>query len=163
VRVKVSGGRRKTVQVMAERADGTIDVNDCAAISETVSALLDVEDPIVGEYILEVSSPGIDRPLTKREDFERFAGKTAKIKLDEPLQGRKRFGGRLKGVKGQSVELEVEDAAGGPQVVSLPLGDIAEAQLVLTDELIRESLKGSPGRSAARKGTTGEPRWRKPR
>jgi ribosome maturation factor RimP len=143
VRVRVTGSRRKTVQVMAERPGGDIDVDDCAEISEAVSAVLDVEDPIARDYILEVSSPGIDRPLVKREDFVRFLGHEAKIKLAEPIGGRKRFSGHLKGLSGDELELEVDEPGEGRRVVTLPLAQIADAQLVLTDELVRESLKGS--------------------
>jgi ribosome maturation factor RimP len=130
---------------MTERPDGTIDVDDCAEISAAISAALDVEDPIGGEYVLEVSSPGIDRPLVKRRDFERFLGHVAKIKLEDPIAGRKRFCGRLKAMSGEAVELEMDEPRNGEKVVSLPLGDIADAQLVLTDELIRESLKEPRG------------------
>ena len=143
VRVRVTGSRRKTVQVMAERPGGDIDVDDCAEISEAVSAVLDVEDPIARDYILEVSSPGIDRPLVKREDFVRFLGHEAKIKLAEPIGGRKRFSGHLKGLSGDELELEIDEPGEGRRVVTLPLAQIADAQLVLTDELVRESLKGS--------------------
>jgi len=132
VRVRVSGGQRLALQVMIERSDLeplTLDV--CAEASRTISALLDVEDPIGGSYILEVSSPGIDRPLTRLGDFERFTGFEAKIELEAPLDGRKRFRGRLLGTDDETVRLAMDMGE-----VALPFGAIATAKLVLTDELI---------------------------
>ncbi len=138
VRVQLTGGRRAVLQVMAERSDdGAMDVDDCAALSRTISALLDVEDPIAGAYTLEVSSPGIDRPLVKPDDFDRFAGLEAKLELAAPLDGRKRFRGRLIGMAGDRVAINLGDRG----TVELPFADIAQAKLVLTDELIDESLK----------------------
>ncbi len=140
VRVKLTGGRKKTLQVMAERSDGSIDVNDCADISLAVSAVLDVEDYIRGEYVLEVSSPGIDRPLVKLDDFERYAGHIAKIKLGAPLGGRKGFNGRLSGVHDRAVEIVMEGEREAGKRIELPFDEIEEAQLLLTDELIQESV-----------------------
>jgi ribosome maturation factor RimP len=136
VRVAVTGGRRAaTLQVMAERADErAMTVDDCADISRTVSALLDVADPIAGAYTLEVSSPGIDRPLVRREDFARFAGFEAKVELNQPVAGRRRFRGKLLGVEGEAVRLLVDEAP-----VELPLAQVARAKLVLTDELLAAS------------------------
>ncbi len=135
VRVAMTGGRRATLQIMAERGDEkAMTVEDCADISRTVSALLDVADPIHAPYHLEVSSPGIDRPLVRREDFVRFAGFEAKVELNAPRDGRKRFRGRLLGVEGDEVRLLVD---GTP--VALPLAAIARAKLVLTDELLAAS------------------------
>jgi ribosome maturation factor RimP len=132
VRVAFTGGRRATLQIMAERRDETpMTVEDCVTISHAVSALLDVADPIASAYLLEVSSPGIDRPLTKREDYERFAGFEAKIELQRPHDGRRRFRGRLVGIEGDAAKLEGEAGA-----VLLPLADILRAKLVLTDALI---------------------------
>jgi len=132
VRVHLSGGQRPVLQVMAERADGApMTVDDCADISRTVSALLDVEDPIQGAYSLEVSSPGIDRPLTRLKDFERYAGFEARVETRGPIDGRRRFRGVLKGVAGETVRLEVE---GG--LAELPFDGILRAKLVLTDALI---------------------------
>lgn len=132
VRVAAGGGRRATLQVMAERVDDRpMSVEDCSEISHTVSALLDVADPIASAYVLEVSSPGIDRPLVRREDYERFAGFEAKLELSRPLAGRKRFRGRLLGLDGDSVRLDL-----GPDIVALPLAGIARAKLVLTDALL---------------------------
>ena len=135
VRVTFLGGRRATLQIMAERADDVMmSVEDCERISHTVSALLDVADPIAAPYVLEVSSPGIDRPLVKREDFERFAGFEAKIELQEPYAGRKRFRGKLLGVDGDAISLLVDG-----ETCQLPLGGVAKAKLILTDELIAAS------------------------
>ena len=133
VRLMQTGGlKRPTLQVMAERRDdAAMTVEDCAEISRSVSALLDVADPIAGAYLLEVSSPGIDRPLVRPEDYDRFAGFDARIELDEPLDGRKRFKGKLLGRDGEAVRLVAETGE-----VHLPLAGIARAKLILTDELI---------------------------
>src|SRR5579862_971001 len=132
VRVSFTGGRRPTLQIMAERRDdGAMTVDDCATVSHTVSALLDVADPIASSYMLEVSSPGIDRPLVRPSDYERFAGFEAKIELQRPLDGRRRFRGKLLGVADESVKLMV-----GLEMIMLPLPSIARAKLVLNDELI---------------------------
>ncbi len=141
VRVRWIGGGQPRLQVMAERPDGTMNVEDCAEVSHAVSAILDVEDPIDGEYTLEVSSPGIDRPLVRARDYERYAGFEAKLETGEPIGGRKRFRGLLKGLDGEEVGIEVE----GLGLVHIPLGQIAEAKLVLTDELVRASLKQGAG------------------
>jgi ribosome maturation factor RimP len=122
---------------MAERADGSMTVEDCASLSQALSAVLDVEDPIHGEYTLEVSSPGIDRPLTSLEDFARFAGRAARAELKGLKDGRRRFRGVLRGIEGQDVLIEEEGGA----IVRLPFPAIEEAKLVLTDELVAESLK----------------------
>jgi ribosome maturation factor RimP len=140
VRVSVSGRDGTTVQIMAERPDGTITVEDCAEISRNVSPLLDAHDPIAGHYTLEISSPGIDRPLARKSDFEAWAGHEAKIELKELVSGRKRYRGKLLGLEGDDVRVEVPPDQGGPHV-NLPIGSIAEARLVLTDELIRETLR----------------------
>ncbi len=135
VRVAFTGGRRATLQIMAERNDeAAMTVEDCADISRTVSAVLDVADPIATEYALEVSSPGIDRPLVRREDYERYAGFEAKIELSEFQDGRKRFRGKILGVEGEAAKLLI-----GAESVLLPLSAIARAKLVLTDELIAAS------------------------
>jgi len=132
VRLTVSGGHRKTLQVMAERKDGlNMSLDDCALLSRAVSAVLDVEDPIEGAYSLEVSSPGIDRPLVRAKDYQRFAGFEAKLETRAPIDGRKRFKGRLKGLDGAAVKIDVEGAE-----LALPLEEIEKAKLVLTDDLI---------------------------
>ena len=134
VRVQLAGGIRKTLQVMAEPKDGrNMSLEDCAELSRAISAVLDVEDPISDAYSLEVSSPGIDRPLTRPKDFQRFAGHEAKVETMEPIDNRKRFKGKLLGVSGEAVKLDVEGAE-----IELPLKIIHKAKLVLTDALIRE-------------------------
>jgi ribosome maturation factor RimP len=145
VRVAFTGGRRPTLQIMAERRDeAAMSVDDCADISRTVSALLDVADPIPVAYALEVSSPGIDRPLIERDDFVRYAGYEAKIEMANLIDGRKRFRGRLLGVAEDAVRVALAD-----REVALPLADIVRAKLVLTDELLAAARKqqeaGLPG------------------
>ncbi len=164
VRVAISGREGKTLQVMAERADGSMTIEDCEAVSREISALLDVHDPIAGAYRLEVSSPGIDRPLVRPSDFEDWAGHEAKIELNEPIDGRKRFRGTLEGFEGGEIRIEVDLGDAGRQVVRLPVGLVAEAKLVLTDDLIREALRrakksnanGSAGAATSAPGTTEE-------
>lgn len=134
VRVAVIGGAgRPTLQVMAERADNAaMSVDDCADISQAISAVLDVEDPIAGSYTLEVSSPGIDRPLVRKADYDRFAGFEARLETAEPIGGRKRFRGRLLGTGAEAVKLKLDTG----EEIELPLARIERAKLVLTDELI---------------------------
>jgi ribosome maturation factor RimP len=135
VRVECLGQKGARVQIMVERADGeAMTLDDCARVSQAVSPLLDVEEVIPGAYTLEVSSPGIDRPLVRLADFDRFAGFEAKIELARPLDGQRRFRGRLRGTDGDMVRF---DGAEGP--VAVPYVDIRRAKLVLTDELIRAS------------------------
>src|SRR3954468_4129178 len=142
VRVRISGTSGCTVQIMAERPDGSMPIEDCEAASRALSPVFDAEDPIDREYRLEVSSPGIDRPLVRRSDFERHAGHEAKIEMAFAQDGRKRFRGMLMGVEGDAAKLRPKDAAEGePPDVLLPIANMAEARLVLTDELIRESLR----------------------
>jgi ribosome maturation factor RimP len=149
VRVRISAAQGCTVQIMAERPDGSMLVGDCEAASRALSPVFDVEDPIDSEYRLEVSSPGIDRPLVRRSDFERNAGHEAKIEMTFAQDGRKRFRGILTGVEGEAAKLRRKDAAEGEAAdVLLPIADMAEARLVLTDELVRESLR--KGKSQAR-------------
>ena len=137
VRLRLIAGKRKTLQVMAERPDGRMNVDDCAMLSRTLSDFLEREDPIEGEYVLEVSSPGIDRPLTRITDFARWSGHEARIDLKAPdANGRKRFKGLLLGLSGNDVVIEIDGARR-----LLPFGVIAEAKLVLTDKLIQEDLK----------------------
>jgi len=134
VRVQVSGAQRPRVQIMAERADGSgIDVEDCAKISRGISAVLDVEDPIKSEFTLEVSSPGIDRPLTRLKDFETWAGFDVKIELNMGVDGRKRYTGRLMGLdENEGILIESEEG----EHIALPFDDLKRAKLLLTDELI---------------------------
>jgi ribosome maturation factor RimP len=132
VRLTVSGGQRKTLQVMAEPKNGrNMSLEDCSHLSRAISAVLDVEDPIDGAYSLEVSSPGIDRPLVRPKDYDRFAGFEAKLETRAPIDGRKRFKGKLLGLEAQNVKIEVEGAP-----LALPFEEIEKAKLVLTDELI---------------------------
>jgi ribosome maturation factor RimP len=142
VRVKITGRDGCTVQIMAERPDGSFTVEDCEQASKAISPALDVEDPIDRAYNLEMSSPGIDRPLVRVSDFSRWAGHLAKVEMEVPVDGRKRFKGVLEGVEGESALLRRDDAkAGEPARATLPIADIGEARLVLTDELIREALR----------------------
>ena len=141
VRVKVSGRDGMTLQIMAERADGSFTIEDCAAASRMLSPMLDVEDPIPGGYRLEMSSPGIDRPLVRASDFARAAGHEAKVEMEVAVEGRERFRGEILGVEGAAATLRFTGKDGVPQTVLLPIGDIAEARLVLTDTLIAESLR----------------------
>jgi ribosome maturation factor RimP len=142
VRVKVTSANGCTVQIMAERPDGTMAVTDCEAVSRAVSPVLDLEDPIPQAYYLEVSSPGIDRPLVRASDFERWSGYEAKIEMAVPVAGRKRFRGFVRGVESGAALVELPDVKDGEErLVRLPLTDLGEARLVLTDELIRESLR----------------------
>ena len=152
VRVTISGRNGTTVQIMAERPDGTITVEECAEISRNLSPLFDAHDPLPGQYALEVSSPGIDRPLARVSDFETWAGYQAKVELKQPVSGRRRFRGVLEGVENGEVRIEVDVAELGRQVVGLPVELITEARLLLTDDLIRESL-----RRAKRDGLNSKP------
>ncbi len=132
VQVLLMGKQRPRLQVMVERTDDVpVNVDDCATVSRAISAVLDVDDPIDGAYTLEVSSPGIDRPLTRGEDFDRFAGQVAKLEVATPIDGRRRFQGRLAGRDGDDVRIEVEGT-----MMNLPLADVVRAKLVLTDELL---------------------------
>ncbi|MDJ1158758.1 ribosome maturation factor RimP [Chelatococcus sp. SYSU_G07232] len=150
VRVKVTGLNGCTVQIMAERPDGTMGVDDCEAVSRAVSPVLDLEDPIDRAYHLEISSPGIDRPLVRPSDFLRWAGHEAKIETVLPVAGRKRFRGILRGVEEGAVKLERLDAKPEEEsLVALPLGELAGAHLVLTDALITEALRRGKAELAA--------------
>ena len=150
VRVRLLGQNGLTLQIMVERPDGTVDVNDCEAVSLEISPVLDIDDPIDREYHLEVSSPGIDRPLMRRSDFERWLGHTAKLETNRLVGGRKRFKGELMQLDG--AELTLKRATIGPDesdTVSLDVTDLADARLVLTDELIRDALKRDKALRAA--------------
>ncbi len=136
VRVRLMGGKTATLQIMAEKPDGGIEVDDCAAISTAVSATLDVEDPIEDQYTLEVSSPGIDRPLTRLKDFDAWDGYVAKIETTEMIDGRKRFKGVLAGTEDGEVLIEIDEGT-----IGLNFDWLADAKLVLTDDLIRDVLK----------------------
>lgn len=140
VQARFVSGKRKTLQIMAERRNGPMDIEACTNLSRTVSAILDVEDFIPGEYVLEVSSPGIDRPLIKKRDFERHQGREIKVKLNRALNGRRNFKGRLGAVEDGIIRLTTASEEGG-ESFCLPLADIGEAKLVLSEDLIRSDLR----------------------
>ena len=149
VRVQVFPQSGLTVQIMAERPDGSMTVGDCETISRALSPVFDAKDPVDQPHRLEISSPGLDRPLVRRSDFDRHAGQTAKVEMAHGIEGRKRFRGTLLGTQGDAVRLRREDApAGEQQEFLLPIEDMAEAKLVLTDALIAEALKR--GKAAGR-------------
>ncbi|UPK35985.1 ribosome maturation factor RimP [Bradyrhizobium sp. 186] len=144
VRIRISGEAGCTVQIMAERPDGTMQIEDCEAISRALSPVLDVADPIERAYRLEISSPGIDRPLVRRSDFERYTGHLVKVEMANAHEGRKRFRGTLAGVEGDRVRLirdDVKAKTNDDAEVLLVMEDIGEARLVLTDELVAESMR----------------------
>lgn len=138
VRIRVQGSKRTIAQIMAERHDGAMDVADCARLSRSLSAALEEVDPIAGEYDLEVSSPGIDRPLTTLEHFNRWEGFEAKLELDRLVEGRKRFRGELAGIEERNVLINLK---GEEETAVLPFDWIADAKLVMTDALVEASLK----------------------
>ncbi|WP_146347592.1 ribosome maturation factor RimP [Falsiphaeobacter marinintestinus] len=140
VRIRLMSGKTTTLQIMADKADGGIEVDDCAEISSAVSAVLDVEDPILDAYALEVSSPGIDRPLTRLKDFDMFEGYEAKLETAELVGGRRRFKGMLAGVEGDEVLINIEDQ-GEELTIGLQFDWLSDAKLVLTDDLITEMLR----------------------
>jgi ribosome maturation factor RimP len=142
VRVKVSASEGCTVQIMAEQPNGSMTVEDCETISRALSPVLDEANPIEAAYRLEISSPGIDRPLVRKSDFERFAGHIVRIEMEIPVNGRKRFRGELAGVDEQAARLKRDDAAEGEEAeVLLPIEEMSEAKLVLTDELVTQALR----------------------
>jgi ribosome maturation factor RimP len=136
VRLRLISNKEITLQIMAARPDGYINVDECAEISTGISAVLDVEDPILDTYSLEVSSPGIDRPLTRIKDFEAFEGYEAKIETVELIEGQKRFKGTLAGINGSEILINLDEGT-----IGLEFDWLAEAKLVLTDELVKEMLK----------------------
>ena len=140
VRVRLMGGSTRTLQIMADTPDGGINVDDCGAISTAVSAVLDVEDPIEDNYVLEVSSPGIDRPLTRLKDFDLWQGWEARVETTELIDGRRRFKGELRGIEGDEVLIEVEEH-GQPVTIGLKFDWLSDAKLILSDELITEMLR----------------------
>ncbi len=137
VRVRLMSGKDHILQVMVQQPDGTIEVNQCADVSTALSAVLDVEDPIMDEYNLEVSSPGIDRPLTRLKDFDQWKGFEAKVETEQLIDGRRRFKGELAGTEGDEVLITIEEGT-----IGLKFEWLSDAKLVLTDELIRDVLKG---------------------
>ncbi len=147
VRIKISGGEEgPIVQVMAERPDGTMAIEDCETVSRDLSAVLDTFDPIHGAYRLEVSSPGIDRPLVRASDFEDWSGFETRIELKEPVSGRKRWRGEIEGLVDGEARVVCEIEGLGLQTVGFPVAMIAEAKLVLTDALVRDALRASKGK-----------------
>ena len=140
VRIRLMSGKQTTLQIMADKPDGGIEVDGCAEISNAVSATLDVEDPILDTYTLEVSSPGVDRPLTRLKDFDIFEGYEAKIETAELIDGRRRFKGKLAGIEGQEVLINIPE---GNETITIGLqfGWLSDAKLVLTDDLIKEILR----------------------
>jgi ribosome maturation factor RimP len=143
VRVRISAFAGCTVQIMAERPDGTMAIEDCEAASRALSPELDVADPVEGAYRLEISSPGIDRPLVRRSDFDRYAGHVAHIEMAAPIDGRRRFRGALLGTAGEAARIRFADATNDGAEAVLPINDMTEAKLVLTDALFSESLRRS--------------------
>ncbi len=140
VRIRLMGGQTRTLQIMADRPDGGIEVDECGAISTAVSAVMDVEDPIEENYILEVSSPGIDRPLTRLKDFEAWKGWEARLETTELIDGRRRFKGMLAGVEGDEVLIEIEEGK-ETLTIGLQFDWLSDAKLILTDDLIAEMLR----------------------
>jgi len=135
VRVRVMAGKRSTLQIMAARqTDGLMDVDDCANLSHAVSSIMEVEDPLRDAYVLEVSSPGLDRPLTSLKDFDFYAGYLARIELDRLVEGRKRFRGVLAGIDGENVDINLD---GDDDTAQIPFDWISDAKLLITDELIK--------------------------
>ena len=158
VRVRISASEGCTVQIMAEKPDGTMLVEDCEAASRALSPVLDAADPVDRAYRLEMSSPGIDRPLVRRSDFTRYANHVAKIEMNVAAHGRKRFRGMLLGLEGDCARLHRDDAKPGePADVLLPIEDMAEARLVLTDQLIAQSLRRGKLAERPRSGADFEP------
>jgi ribosome maturation factor RimP len=142
VRVRVSSADGCTVQIMADRPDGSMTVEDCETVSRALSPVLDTADLIERAYRLEISSPGIDRPLVRKSDFDRFTGHLVRIEMDVPVGGRKRFRGRLTGTEDEIVRLHRDDADDGEEAdVLLPIAEMSEAKLVLTDDLVKEALR----------------------
>lgn len=137
VRIRLMSGKESILQIMVQKPDGTIEVDECGQVSTAVSAVMDVEDPILDAYTLEVSSPGIDRPLTRLKDFDQWTGFEAKIETDELIDGRRRFKGPLAGTEGDEVLIEIEEGT-----IGLKFSWLTDAKLILTDDLIRDVLKG---------------------
>jgi len=154
VRLRLMGGGVRRLQIMAERPDGSMAVEDCTILSRAVSQVLDAADPIHGEYLLEVSSPGIDRPLTRLKDFETYEGLEARIELDRLAEGRKRFKGELAGVEDGHVAINLE---GEDETALLPFDWIVEAKLVLNDELMKRGAAERAARMATEDTESKEP------
>jgi ribosome maturation factor RimP len=147
VRLRLMGGGVRRLQIMGERPDGSMNVDDCTRLSRAISEVLDAADPISGEYMLEVSTPGIDRPLTRLKDFETYAGLEARLELDRLVEGRKRFKGELRGLEGRDVLIDLEGEAA--ETAQVPFAWISEAKLVLNDELMKRGADARAARLAA--------------
>src|SRR5690348_1990370 len=159
VRVRISGMDGCTVQIMAERPDGTMTIDDCELVSRALSPVLDVADPIEKAYRLEVSSPGIDRPLVRKSDFDRYSGHLVRIEMAVAVNGRKRFKGTLAGTEGDLARLVRDEAPEGEEAaVSLPIEEMSEAKLVLTDELVTEALRREKAAKRERRAAKREER-----
>jgi ribosome maturation factor RimP len=164
VRVRVSSADGCTVQIMAERPDGTMAVEDCETVSRALSPVLDMADPIERAYRLEISSPGIDRPLVRKSDFDRYAGHLVKIETEIPVNGRKRFRGQLAGTEGDAVRIHLDDTEASENVeILLTIDEMSEAKLVLTDELVTEALRRGKAAERAAKAAKREERHRRHR
>jgi ribosome maturation factor RimP len=162
VRVKVSASEGCTVQIMAERPDGGMTVEDCEIVSRALSPVLDAADPIERAYRLEISSPGIDRPLVRKSDFDRFVGHVAKIEMEIPVNGRKRFRGQLSGTEGDIARIRLDDAVAGEEAdVLLPIGEMSDAKLVLTDDLVTQALRREKAAKREARATKREERNRR--
>ena len=140
VRIRLMGGKTRILQIMVDRPDGGIEVDECATCSTAISAVMDVEDPIEDNYILEVSSPGIDRPLTRLKDFDMWVDYEARLETTELIDGRRRFKGVLQGTEGDEVLIEIEEG-GETLTIGLQFDWLSDAKLLLTDELIAEVLR----------------------
>jgi ribosome maturation factor RimP len=157
VRVRISGSAGCTVQIMAERPDGAMTIEDCEIASRALSPVLDAADPIESAYRLEISSPGIDRPLVRRSDFDRYCGHVAHVEMLAPIDGRRRFRGQLGGTEGDCARLRMSDATAAENAeVLLPIGDMTEARLVLTDALVAEALRRSKQGERSKQAPAGD-------
>jgi ribosome maturation factor RimP len=164
VRVRISSADGCTVQIMAERPDGTMAVEDCEAVSRALSPVIDAADPIERAYRLEISSPGIDRPLVRKSDFDRYAGHLVKIETEIPVNGRKRFRGQLAGTEGDAARIHLDDTEAGENTeILLPIDDMSEAKLVLTDELVTQALRRGKAAERAARAAKREERHRRHR
>lgn len=147
----IGSGNDQTLQIMAEKPDGTMHIDDCSRLSQAISALLDVEDLIPDAYVLEISSPGIDRPLTRLKDFDRYKDNEARIELSNALNGQKKFRGMLRGLEGEEILLDTDTGS-----VKLPFRDIDKAKLILTDDLIRAAMKAEKDAKKDKKAAKGK-------
>ncbi len=160
VRVKVSSADGCTVQIMAERPDGTMVVEDCETVSRALSPVFDAADPIDTAYRLEISSPGIDRPLVRKSDFDRYAGHLVKIETEIPIDGRKRFRGLLVGTAGEAARIRSDEPDNQSEIL-LPIDEMSEAKLVLTDELVTQALRREKAAKRAARAAKRDERHRR--